>query len=357
MEKKGLILKLSITICILLIVIAVLNIGLSISRKNKLIIAVQSSLTSVQEIKELQTVEYEYNSYAISYGTKYSVEEYESYKPIAENVTACKKAIDNGTYAFEELPEKLADFEVFWKRYLDYKKEYADYLELGITDKALNTVGNLKNAITKSTGVKDFLRRTSNGNDERKANFEEKTKEIENEKKNYADFISLGETNTIQLLKELYESCDGKYEDFCNWENFLSQSRNAVDKASTEERYAVAYKGIVVAGINEDINIKIDEQNSKKLLVCIPPVRILDIIIEIPSDKENKSVIAKNTKYTSSVNWTQEAFKLCRADLRKKATENEVFMTMAKENVKNTVTALVEPLLENTKFTFEIVEE
>ena len=110
---------------------------------------------------------------------------------------------------------------------------------------------------------------------------------------------------------------------------------------SDKVKYYVAYDGIVKAGINfSKVQIALDEE-TKKITVTIPEVEIQDVIVEI----ESLDFIFTKDKYeTETV--LQEAYKICIEDLQGKVNSENALFTMARENAKETIKALIEPWIE-----------
>ena len=361
--------------CLVLAVIVVymfLKLGITIHNKKKEYLIIQTTLDKTLNINELQTVEYVYNSYAIAYGSNHSIQEYDIYKPVSKAVRESREFIEkisteihnkkieefqkdsetasmkNFTFtvddaknvSFNELRKSIEAYKSFIEREKSFNEEYADILNQGIGTKAINTV----------IGVKDIFTKVSKDKQkERQQSFEEEKSRIEKEKQSdiYKPFLSMNDTTLINNFIKLYNSCDGNYKNFYEWDDFLGQSRSKAESDAKNERYAV--------GINEKINFEIDT-NKKIVTVKIPPVKILDAIVDIPSDLENKSVITRDKKYTSGVSWMKEAYSLCRADLLYKAENNTSLMPIANENAINAIKAFVQPFLKDIDYDLEVVE-
>ena len=133
---------------------------------------------------------------------------------------------------------------------------------------------------------------------------------------------------------------------------------NGIAKAMDEEEpdeidYYVSYEARVNAGINfEKVEIQLDE-DTKTIIVQLPEVTINDVIVDVASleyifldDKEN------------DVGVTEEAYKLCREDACRESGEQKAIVELAQENAENILTALTQPLIEQTaeEYTLKIEE-
>lgn len=117
---------------------------------------------------------------------------------------------------------------------------------------------------------------------------------------------------------------------------------NAVASAYKEDgktlMYRVAYDGKVKAGIDfSKVKIKIDEEK-KTIHIKIPEVTIQDYIV----DEGSLEYIFEKDKYNKAT-VSAEAYKLCKADLKKKAGKESELKSLARENAISTVSGLIEP--------------
>ena len=111
-----------------------------------------------------------------------------------------------------------------------------------------------------------------------------------------------------------------------------------LDKKEKDAKYYVAYEGIVTAGIDfKEIKIDINE-NEKLVTLTLPEVKILDYRI----DMGTMEYIFTKDKYETE-NISQEAYKLCIADLENRTKNEPVLFETAKENAISSVKALFDP--------------
>ena len=118
----------------------------------------------------------------------------------------------------------------------------------------------------------------------------------------------------------------------------------------TTVRYYVAYEGTVKAGIDFSriiIEIKEDE---KEIYLKIPGCEIQDAIVDFGS-MEYIFVDSKANSETVS----QEAYRLCVADLEQRAADDRQLLQMAKENALDAVEALVVPWVEQIDAEYKII--
>ncbi len=122
--------------------------------------------------------------------------------------------------------------------------------------------------------------------------------------------------------------------------------------ACADDKYYVSYNATVDAGINfEDIEISVDNE-AKKVTVDLPEAEILDVYVDIASldyifiDKK------ANTETVS-----EEAYKLCKYDVKVESENQEAIIDLAQQNAENIVRALVQPFVDQVDPEYEIVIE
>lgn len=142
-------------------------------------------------------------------------------------------------------------------------------------------------------------------------------------------------------------------EDYDNLKDFLSLSRKHAVKLISTQKYAVAYEGIITAGINKPISFSIDKENHL-VTVEVPRAEIIDINVNIPADTENKSVIYTEKRYVNTDKWNKEALSACRADLQQKITTDMEFLNIATENARDAIIALLRPFENQSGYEFKV---
>lgn len=122
--------------------------------------------------------------------------------------------------------------------------------------------------------------------------------------------------------------------------------------ACAEDKYYVSYEATVDAGIDfERIEITVDNE-AKKVTVNLPDAEILDTYVDIASldyifiDKK------ANTETVS-----EEAYKLCKYDVKTESENQEAIIDLAQQNAENIVRALVQPFVDQVDPEYEIVVE
>lgn len=129
---------------------------------------------------------------------------------------------------------------------------------------------------------------------------------------------------------------------------------NAVTKHCLEDGtivYYVAYDGQVKAGIDfEKIEISVDEA-AKKITVILPEVRIQGCRVDVGT---LDFIFMKKEYNIASV--SADAYKLCQADLEKKAAAEPKLLELARENAIQAVEALIEPWVQQVDagYTLEV---
>lgn len=130
---------------------------------------------------------------------------------------------------------------------------------------------------------------------------------------------------------------------------------NAIATAYAEDnetvKYNVAYEGVVNAGIDfKQIDIQLNaEENIIK--ITLPSVEIQDIRIDSGT---LDYIFSKNKYETETI--SEEALRICKADLEKRVSEEELLKTTAKENAVESIKALFTPWIEvmEVDYTIEI---
>ncbi len=122
--------------------------------------------------------------------------------------------------------------------------------------------------------------------------------------------------------------------------------------ACAEDKYYVSYEATVDAGIDfEKIEITVDNE-MKKVTINLPEAEILDTYVDIASldyifiDKK------ANTETVS-----EEAYKLCKYDVKQESESQEAIIELAQQNAENVVIALVKPFVDQVDPEYEIVVE
>ncbi len=300
------------------------------SANKNISVGIESSLAQVINVNELHTIEYTYNSFAIAYETRFSMEEWDRYHSISYIISADKNQL------------KKLDFESFEKLREEKILETSKKKEIFDT---VNSFSDLTNQIESNSGdyeIKATIIRECG---------------LESNENRSANDIFIDKKIKNQLIYDFYTLCTDIY-DFEDLERFISLKRKAAITSMKKEQYAVAYKGLVRIGINNDeIEIKKDD-DSEKIIIIIPKAIILEPVVTIPPDEENKSIIEINGKKSNIPNWERAAYKICKADLEKKLKRDTEFIKLGTENAIETVRLLVKPF-ETANFKIEVkaVEE
>ncbi len=129
---------------------------------------------------------------------------------------------------------------------------------------------------------------------------------------------------------------------------------NGVAKAVDSDGYIlyyVSYDARVEAGFDfEQIEVEVDNEN-KKITVTIPEIKITDTTVDIES---MDYIFVEDKANTGTV--SQEAYKLCIADVQAESASQNAIYELAEQNAKNVVEALVKPFIEqqDEEYTLEI---
>lgn len=140
--------------------------------------------------------------------------------------------------------------------------------------------------------------------------------------------------------------------DLSTYEAVYNGIANVPNKKKTKNiDYYVSYEAKVKAGIDFDkVKISVDAKE-KKIIITVPDIVITDTNVDITT----LDYIFENKKAeTSTV--SQEAYKAAIADVEKEITDKDAIYTLAEENAKNVIEALVKPFVKqmDSEYTLEI---
>lgn len=105
-----------------------------------------------------------------------------------------------------------------------------------------------------------------------------------------------------------------------------------------EEKYHVAYDGIVKAGFDFNQITVTDNQKEKKIIITIPEIKIISAVV---NDQSLEFIFLKD-KYDTETTY-QEAYRESINDLKIKAEQNNDIKIIARENAIMTMKALIKP--------------
>lgn len=127
---------------------------------------------------------------------------------------------------------------------------------------------------------------------------------------------------------------------------------SSVDRPDTKKSpdYHVAYEASISIGIDPD-KITVDVNNDeKKILVSLPPVRITDTSVDIGS----LDFIFENDDINNS-DIIQEAYQSCIHDVMTEASTETVIFDLAEKNAENIIRALLEPFLSQIDSEYKLI--
>ena len=121
--------------------------------------------------------------------------------------------------------------------------------------------------------------------------------------------------------------------------NGIAQVMNEAEPEQTD--YYISYEAKVYAGIDfEAIQISVDDE-AKMIYVKLPEVTITKVDVDIAS---MDFIFYNNSANTSTV--SQAAYKACEADAQRESAKQEDIYELARQNARNVLTALIDPLVE-----------
>ena len=116
-----------------------------------------------------------------------------------------------------------------------------------------------------------------------------------------------------------------------------------------EVLYYVAYKAKVQAGIDlAAIDIDVDDE-TKTVTVALPQVRLNEVNVDIAS----LDYIFVNER-ANDATVSHEAYKACQADANAECQRQEQILTLARQNAENTITALIEPFIQQADAAYTV---
>lgn len=135
----------------------------------------------------------------------------------------------------------------------------------------------------------------------------------------------------------------------------IESEYNAIAKSydsDGEIKYYVSYKGRVVAGIDFS-KIEKDVNNKDKIIkIILPETEIQSTVV----DFESMEYIFVYDKYNTET-VSQEAYEVCKQDLSDKAAKEENLLSLAKENAKSVIEALVSSWIQQIDSDYKIIIE
>lgn len=165
--------------------------------------------------------------------------------------------------------------------------------------------------------------------------------------------FSVFHTNNSKLLSTVSKSSLQKVIEI-NELSTIDYTYNAIATKYDEnqnEQYYVAYEGKVTAGIDfNEIQIEVIE-DEKKVKITIPEVEIHSTKVDMGT---MEYIFTKNKYETEDI--SQEAYKLCKNDLKTRIDKENVLYDTARENAISSVKAIFKPWIDtiDNAYTVEV---
>ena len=113
--------------------------------------------------------------------------------------------------------------------------------------------------------------------------------------------------------------------------------------------YHVSYEARIKAGIDFDkIDVSVNS-NTKQIFIHLPPINILDTIVDIGS---LDFIFDNNKANTSTV--AQQAYKACIEDVTRESANQKAIYKLAAQNAENIIEALTRPLIDQLDETYSL---
>lgn len=114
--------------------------------------------------------------------------------------------------------------------------------------------------------------------------------------------------------------------------------------------YYVSYEGKVTAGVDfNEVTIEDIDYKLKKIYIKLPEVEIHETSVDMGT---LDFIREKSLSEKDSI--SQEAYKLCKNDLRQRAENETELINNANENAKSAIEALIKPWIESVDKEFKI---
>ena len=364
----------------LILLFCIFGLLITTSCKNrKLSINIKTNLEKILEINELQTLEYVYNSYVIitSEKTQEKLDEIEAEKEIVkffEQKDLSYKEHKELFYQAKSILDKYNDAASLINNNDDYtyvNNIFCDYYDEKITDFNFDYIKHEIDEIylffkTNEEYATNFVNKY--GEDVYNSIFDKVGTAYNFLNNVYSNYIEKEEveTNDKKLPETVQKMIDAPKETLfqVNDDKLYYQMVDRVHNVYTDEyimnlkindlQYAVKYNGVVKLGIDEPITFTVNEQD-KEIHIILPNVKILDVSIKNTGDKRPTYLYRKD-KYRTDTTVTKEAQSLCKKDLAMQVQNDKKYISLARENLKETVLALCSPFENNTQYKF-IIED
>lgn len=271
----------------------------------------KASLEKVLEINELQSVEYVYNSYVIygKYKTEYEkwfLDALKKSNVTEANFNQLKQDFNGFMKEIEEMAKKDVSENELDEEFKEFmKKWYPNLIEFYEDDFAEEYFGGLVAVLVYFSDYKNDI---------------------------FDDYYLLG----------LFPP-----DSYSGYEEMLTYLfRN---NTSSNDGYAVSYRGNVRLGINEPVTFTINDDESE-IIVNIPKIKILDCTV-VPDEKTMHFIYFDNKYKKSGI--IKEVLTLCNSDLSSKIKSNTELFKLAEQNIITTLEALCLPFKNNMSYNFK----
>lgn len=156
--------------------------------------------------------------------------------------------------------------------------------------------------------------------------------------------VAINTKTSLEKIIEISELSTIEY----TYNSIATKYKNDEIKEDNVEYY-VTYEGIVRAGIDfNEIDINVNYK-SKTIVITLPKVEIHEVSVDMGT---LDYIYEKNTSEKDSI--SQEAYKLCKKDLRERASNETQLVDNAKSNAESAIEALLKPWAEAIDKDFKI---
>ena len=165
--------------------------------------------------------------------------------------------------------------------------------------------------------------------------------------------LNVKELHTIEYVYNSYVIVTPHIDDY--WEDIaVDVSADETDvptETEKDRRYAISYRGIVRAGIDEPPTVQVE---GNTIYVDVPNAKILEY--NVSTEAETMKFLYFKNKYKKNPN-IKKHLSICRNDLRSKVINNQKILYLANENAKETIKALCMPFKKSSSYNFVVEGE
>ena len=324
-----------------IILFLIVNFCMKINSKKSLLTEMKISLEKVLDINEIHSYEYTYESFVVVKNSKFDIETYKKYKDYLNPLTKMLEQINNNISKedyYSDYKEKIISIYTNYKAMLVGNNFFKVFQQLQTQEPYLISFEKISDDCRKELLIFKNLQTSVPSSEEQKV----LDADFPNLKRYVFDYY-------LQTINEIFTICDN-FEEFLELNNLLKMEETDAEKYN-KDSYAVSYRGIVRAGIDEPFEVVKDSE--EKIIVYVPEIKILSCNADIPTDRVGQNTIEYIKGSTQRIEWYKEAKKNCELDLYTKVSNDSNFFELAEQNLYTTIDLLVKPFISDSNIIVE----